>query len=193
MKFLSVSFALICMFVNGQFPLAAQDLASMTPPQDITNVVIDGNPSEFKMFPVVVDGNHLMDFGWKYTGTVPANKDIKLPAGLDWKKRPVYFFAVEYVNKTNNYIRFIEGTSSGDAWTKNSDGTWKASPDRKVRRQDVFKSIELYDVAPMADRVREDYYAYGPEGKEPYVSTTYVYYVENVKLWFAVTFIRTSP
>jgi hypothetical protein len=180
------------LFIHGQ-ALGAQDLTGMTPPKNIPEVMVDGNPSDFKMFPVVVDGNHLMDFGWKYTGTVPTNKDLKLPAGLDWKKRPVYFFAVEYVNKTDNYIRFIEGTSSGDTWTKNSDGTWTAAPARRVKRSDVLKTIELYDVAPMADRIREDYYAYGPEGKEPYVSTTYVYYVENLKLWFAVTFIRTSP
>jgi len=96
-----------------------------------------------------------MDVGWKYTGTVPVNKDVKLPAGIDWKKRPVHFFAVEFVNKTNNFIRFIEGTSSGDTWTQNSDGTWKAAPARKVKRLDVAKTTELYDVAPLADRTRE--------------------------------------
>jgi len=178
----------------GGTGLSAQDLASLTPPKNITELVVDGNPSDFKIFSVVVDGKHLMDFGWKYTGTTPKNEDIRLPAGIDWRKRHVYFFAVEYINKTENYIRFIEGSSAGDSWIKNTDGTWKLASPRIVKRQDLIKSIDLYDVAPMADLTREDYYAYASaDGKEPYTSTRYVYYVENMKLWFAVTFIRTSP
>jgi hypothetical protein len=183
---LMVVYILLCLPVISESKFIAPKK-----PDSMPEFVIQGNPIDYDITRIEINGTDILDIGWKHSGIKPEDPNFKYPINISPDKRIWHFYSIKFINQSKYNIRFIEGESTAGTYVDPKNAHLYREKNTIIKRNDVIRDIQKYDITSEETKIRIDYFIYGPEdGSEPYSETTYRYYIQETKEWFAIKIIR---
>ena len=122
--------------------------------------IASGMQTELKQFPVIFNGEHIMNIYLRYTGDTPEVENSRQVKAIpnDLKKEGVDFYHYELENLTKYEMEIFEVITSTDAHYVDEYGEKHITPPKTHYRKDLLEiwDLETVTIEPFERQIRKD-------------------------------------
>ena len=133
--------AVLIVFAGASSPPATEEDRSLTYNSENVQIVctIEGMHKELRVFPIYLNGDHVLNVYFKYTGTEPEDWNNPAAKGVPlwWQNMRNDFYRYEIENSTNSAIEIYELRVNTNSYYLDEEGKVHASPPKTYKKAEL--------------------------------------------------------